>query len=53
MSKCDCKHMVPLIKAIGKVVCVIPGVDQRCWVKYFYFEGDEAQVHVVKADSCG
>lgn len=43
--------MVPLIKAIGKVVCVIRGADQRWWAWVFYFEGVEAQVHVVKKDS--
>lgn len=47
---------MPLIKAIGKVVCVMWEVDQGWWAVFFlsfYFEGVDAQVHVVKTDSSG
>ena len=50
------EHTEPLIKAIGKVVCVIRGGPEVVVVVgsgFFFFNigGDEAQVHVVKRDS--
>lgn len=56
-SKCVCEHMVPLIEAIGKVVCVSrDNTNHHDWLGFFYYydsEGVEAQVHVVKKESWG
>lgn len=48
---------MPLIEAIGKVVCVIQDYTNhdvgQVFGVFFHSEGVEAQVHVVKKESWG